>query len=966
VSGLYLKYPKSGGTADGVGVTSIATFGVTPNPAGGTISSDSSTLTLQPANLTNPGGVSTTSQTFAGVKTFNSAPIFSSVTASSPLRTDASGQVSVGSISLINEVRDIMPLSSLGSISLETAVIGSLSLARQVRDTLPLSYIGSISLTSAVVGSLSLANQVKDILPLSMIGSISLATATVASLSLTNQVTGVLPLANGGTATSSAFTEGSVIFAGPGGVYAQDNTGFFFDAANDRLGVGLASPSFQFHVSKSQDASTQFVFLNPGSGSNSRAWGLFGTDSSTNNMGFGWSNGTFNIGAGYEMLAANTGWVFGNTNADGITLLAAKSTGFVRFATGGFASANERVRIDSAGNFGIATTGPTAVLHVVGSALISAGLSVPAGQSSIMGRLGVGIAAPTAQLHVVGSSILSAGIAVGPGISKFADDVKMSLATIGSVTHTSSTDGAAYTLTWPGAQGGANTVPTNDGSGNLAWTSATGLANPMTTLGDMIIGTTSGTAARLAVGSTGYTLVSNPSSPTVVAWQNETSPTDLKNIGLAPTVTGGTLVISMVGQENVGFSASSPGVITFRSGTNSVGSTFRRMVTTGSVFMTLSAGSNLGVIGSATDRFWVYASDDLGTVRLATSRVKKDESGVCSISLESAVVNYDVNDHVWATTTTGMQNGMAMSLTTTQQLATAYATNVIYYTTMLGTASFRLAASPGGTVVGSGSVGSGSMGVHTFHAQHAGLVTSSATGGSGGLPIRLIGTIVVPPSLTINGSFSSTTVISAGGYNQPQYSLAPTITTLSSGSGTYFPPVNAKWLKVINIAGGGGGGDNTADGAAGATSTFGSASGTIILVSTGGAAGAGAGAPGGAGGTASGGDLNLTGGGGFAGSNGASSPAGAGGIGILGGNGLGGGVSSGAFGTAGAANSGAGGGGSTANSIARNGGGAGGIAIKYVRSVGASYKYLVGDGGAGGGTAAKGGTGVIIVEEYYS
>jgi len=49
-------------------VLSIGPFGSSPNAAGGTISSN--TLTLEPADGTHPGGVSTTAQTFAGNKTF--------------------------------------------------------------------------------------------------------------------------------------------------------------------------------------------------------------------------------------------------------------------------------------------------------------------------------------------------------------------------------------------------------------------------------------------------------------------------------------------------------------------------------------------------------------------------------------------------------------------------------------------------------------------------------------------------------------------------------------------------------------------------------------------------------------------------------------------------------------------------------------------------------------------------------
>ena len=52
---------------------------------------------------------------------------------------------------------------------------------------------------------------------------------------LTTQVTGVLPVLMGGTGTSTKFTPGSVVFAGVGGVYTQDNTNFLWDNVSKQL-----------------------------------------------------------------------------------------------------------------------------------------------------------------------------------------------------------------------------------------------------------------------------------------------------------------------------------------------------------------------------------------------------------------------------------------------------------------------------------------------------------------------------------------------------------------------------------------------------------------------------------------------------------------------------------------------------------------------------------------------------------
>ena len=63
---------------------------------------------------------------------------------------------------------------------------------------------------------------------------------SAASLALT---TTPLPVTSGGSGTATAFTTGSVVFAGASGVYTQDNTNFFWDDTNNRLGIGTASPA---------------------------------------------------------------------------------------------------------------------------------------------------------------------------------------------------------------------------------------------------------------------------------------------------------------------------------------------------------------------------------------------------------------------------------------------------------------------------------------------------------------------------------------------------------------------------------------------------------------------------------------------------------------------------------------------------------------------------------------------------
>jgi hypothetical protein len=71
---------------------------------------------------------------------------------------------------------------------------------------------------------------------------------SASTINLATSVTGILPLANGGTGTATAPTLGSVLFAGPSGIFAQDNTNLFWDDTTNRLGIGTATPGAPLHI----------------------------------------------------------------------------------------------------------------------------------------------------------------------------------------------------------------------------------------------------------------------------------------------------------------------------------------------------------------------------------------------------------------------------------------------------------------------------------------------------------------------------------------------------------------------------------------------------------------------------------------------------------------------------------------------------------------------------------------------
>ena len=81
----------------------------------------------------------------------------------------------------------------------------------------------------------------------------------------TGDVTGTLPVARGGTGTGTAFTTGSIVFAGASGVYSQNNNQLFWDNSNTRLGIGTTSPGSKLTVAGVIESTTGGVKFPDGS-----------------------------------------------------------------------------------------------------------------------------------------------------------------------------------------------------------------------------------------------------------------------------------------------------------------------------------------------------------------------------------------------------------------------------------------------------------------------------------------------------------------------------------------------------------------------------------------------------------------------------------------------------------------------------------------------------------------------------
>ncbi len=109
-TGLTMTGTTLDATGGGGGISAIGTINSQTKSANGAVISGTD-LVMQTADATNPGLVSTGTQTFAGSKTFSSAPTFSSLTAGSVLFAGTGGLVSEDvatfSYDTVNNVLDV-------------------------------------------------------------------------------------------------------------------------------------------------------------------------------------------------------------------------------------------------------------------------------------------------------------------------------------------------------------------------------------------------------------------------------------------------------------------------------------------------------------------------------------------------------------------------------------------------------------------------------------------------------------------------------------------------------------------------------------------------------------------------------------------------------------------------------------------------------------------------------------------
>jgi hypothetical protein len=570
-------------------------------------------------------------------------------------------------------------------------------------------------------------------------------------LSLTAGVTGTLPVANGGTGTGTAFTTGSVVFAGASGVYSQNNSKLFWDNTNNRLGLNTATPQTQLTILSNTQTVTPTATLPAGTdlyivganAANTRitqdAYGTGNYAAYTGRQARGTAasptasqSGDFLTqltGRGYGATGfstASTGY-FAISAAENFTDTAQGTYASVFTTALGANSATEAFRFGPAGQFGIGAGS----YGTTGYVLTSAGASAAptwsqVSATSLTGVLPVANGGTNISSYTIGDLIYASGTTT---LSKLADVATGNVLLSGGVGvapawgQVSLT--AAVTGILPIANGGTNSTATPT-SGGIGYGTGTAHAYSVAgTSGQVLISggtgaptwaTLSGVAVTALVAGTNIVVSGSTGSVTVSTIANPVFSTSTTS----PLVIGGTAASSSLTLQSTSGIGTSDSIL-FKVGNN--GATTAMSIATGGTVTigTLNLTNALGVsyggtgltttpangaldIGNGTNftrttltaGTAISVTNGAGSISIANTGVTSATAGTgISVSSANGAVTFT---NTGVTSITFGSTGLTPSTATTGAVTVAGTLNVVNggtgVTTSTGTGSNVLSASP--------------------------------------------------------------------------------------------------------------------------------------------------------------------------------------------------------------------------------------------------------------------------------
>lgn len=222
-------------------------------------------------------------------------------------------------------------------------------------------------------------------------GSSSTATLEYSTSGQFAAVTTTVSITSAGVVTFSGppivtgMTQGSIVFAGASGLLSQSNSYFYWDDTNKRLGIGTIAPAAKLSVSTNaatlqapSGIGTTLAQFAAADAANTRV--LIDTNGGAAFLDFRAANGTAITPSALtnNYSLGQIGWMgYGATSYNTTPRATIKAQAaenwtdtaqgtYIAFATTPKLSTTiaERMRIDDAGNVGIGTTAPLALLHI--------------------------------------------------------------------------------------------------------------------------------------------------------------------------------------------------------------------------------------------------------------------------------------------------------------------------------------------------------------------------------------------------------------------------------------------------------------------------------------------------------------------------------------------------------------------------------------------------------------------------
>jgi hypothetical protein len=374
----------------------------------------------------------------------------------------------------------------------------------------------------------------------------------------------------GGTGTATAFTSGSVVFAGSSGVYSQNNSKFFWDNTNYRLGLNTASPTTTLTILSATQTTTPSGTLPAGTDIYIVGANAANTRITQDAYGTG-AYGVFTARSARGTAASPTASQSGDFLAQftargyGATGFGTASTGYIAFlAAENFSDTNqgtygsfyttplasnaivESFRVGPSGQIGI---GQGAISYgTSGYVLTSAGASASPTWSQVSLTAGVTGTLPVANggtnltSYAIGDLIYASGTTT---LARLADVATGNVLLSGGVGVAPAWGQVSLTSAVTG------TLPiANGGTGQTSASAAFNALSPITTQGDLIIGTGSNTAGRLAIGANGYVLTSNGTTATWAASTGGVTSFSAGTTGFTPN-TASTGAVTLAGTLNI-------------------------------------------------------------------------------------------------------------------------------------------------------------------------------------------------------------------------------------------------------------------------------------------------------------------------------------------------------------------------------------------------------------------------------